>query len=77
MSELKKIHKDMFIVDVLELDEDLIPVFFAHGLHCIGCMLAHGETLEQAAMVHNIDLDLLLMDLNDAYELDMAEKKAE
>ena len=73
---MAKIHKDMYIMEVLELDENLIPVFFAHGLHCIGCMLAHGETLEQACMVHNIDLYLLLMDLNDAYELDMEEMQA-
>ncbi len=73
---MSKIKKDMLIIDVLEMDENLIPIFYAHGLHCIGCMLAHGETLEQACMVHGIDIDLLLTDLNDAYELDMQQVEA-
>ena len=25
------------------------------GMHCLGCMAAHGETVEQACMVHGVD----------------------
>ena len=34
------------------------------GMHCLGCMMAHGETLEQACAVHGIDCDALVDDLN-------------
>ena len=36
------------------------------GMHCLGCALSHGETVEQAAMTHGIDADKLLKALNDA-----------
>ncbi len=58
------VDKDMIIVDVLRLDINSVPVFFQHGLHCLGCVMSSGETLEEAAMVHGLDLEHLLEDLN-------------
>ncbi len=60
------ITKDMLIIDILQQgDPDkLAEVLQNSGMHCLHCMLAHGETLEQAAMVHGIDVDKLLADLN-------------
>ena len=34
-------------------------------MHCIGCPSAQGETLEEAAMVHGMDADLLEKQIND------------
>jgi hybrid cluster-associated redox disulfide protein len=34
------------------------------GMGCVGCPSAQAETLEQAAMVHGLDLDDLLEALN-------------
>lgn len=60
------ITKGMLIIDILQQgDPDkLAEVLQNSGMHCLHCMLAHGETLEQAAMVHGIDVDKLLADLN-------------
>lgn len=60
------ITKDMLIIDILQQgDPDkLAAVLQNSGMHCLHCMLAHGETLEQAAAVHGIDVDQLLADLN-------------
>ena len=30
------------------------------GMHCIGCPASMGETLEEAAMVHGVDVDELM-----------------
>ena len=30
------------------------------GMHCLGCPSAQGETLEEAAMVHGMDIDALM-----------------
>ena len=30
------------------------------GMHCLGCPSAQGETLEEAAMVHGMDVDALM-----------------
>lgn len=62
------ITKDMYLNDVLEMDQGVVPIFFDHGLHCLGCILAAHETIEQASVVHGISLDNLLRDLNDYFE---------
>ena len=37
-----------------------MPVFQAIGMHCIGCVMASGETIEEACAVHGIDPDEFL-----------------
>ena len=31
-----------------------------YGMHCLGCALAHGETIAEAADVHGADLEKML-----------------
>lgn len=59
-----KITKDMIIADVLMKNHSLGAVFVKHGLHCLGCAASNMETISDAAMVHNVNLDDLLDDLN-------------
>lgn len=59
-----KITKDMTIGEVLRLNEGLAPVLIAGGMHCIGCPSAQMESLEEAAIVHGIEIDVLLARLN-------------
>ena len=60
------ITKDMLIIDVLAQGnpDKLAEVLQDSGMHCLHCMLAHGETLEEAAAVHGIDVDELVAKLN-------------
>ncbi len=58
------ITKEMTIAQALEEKPYCGPVFMQFGMHCLGCAIAHGETVEQAAEVHGIDLDALLAALN-------------
>ena len=60
------ITKDMGIMEVIQQYPDTIEVFMGAGMGCIGCAAAHFENIEQAAMVHGLDLDALMSDLNDA-----------
>ena len=57
--------KDMLIMQLLELDEGTADILMNAGMHCIGCMMAHGETIEQACMVHGIDPDELIDSINE------------
>ena len=57
--------KDMTIQSILEQHEDVAPILMASGMHCLGCAMAHGETLEQACAVHGIDVDALVQQIND------------
>jgi len=60
------ITKDMLIVDILQQgnEQEISEVLLNSGMHCLHCMLAHGETLEEAAAVHGIDIDQLISELN-------------
>jgi hybrid cluster-associated redox disulfide protein len=59
-----QIYKDMYISDILAVDRNIAAILMEHGLHCIGCLLAGHETLEQACMVHGVDLDAILDDIH-------------
>ena len=61
---MAKITADMTIYEVLQLVPDIGPVFFEFGMHCLGCPISRGETVEQAAQAHGIDLDEMLLALN-------------
>ena len=62
-----KIEKTTIIGDVLDIAPETAPLFMAIGMHCLGCMAAHGETLEQACAVHGVDADALAAELNDYF----------
>ena len=57
--------KDTIIMDVLAIDEGTAPFFLNIGMHCLGCPSASGESIEQACMVHGVDCDKLVNDIND------------
>ena len=69
------ISKDMIIDDVLKLDQDLGDIFMGFGMHCIFCHLGLEETVEEAAMVHDVDVDFLVKKLNEAYNSTHKENK--
>lgn len=61
----KKITKDMTIGDVLEINPNLEEVFLGFGMHCISCPVSQMESVEEASMVHGVDVDFLLKKLNE------------
>ncbi|MBQ7972917.1 MAG: DUF1858 domain-containing protein [Lachnospiraceae bacterium] len=56
--------KDMTIGEMLKMSPMVAPVLMSAGMHCIGCPSAQGETLEEACMVHGMDVEALLDELN-------------
>ncbi len=54
----------MTIKEIVEKNPKAAEVFAKHGMHCLGCAMAHFETLEQGCAAHGIDVDKLLKDLN-------------
>ncbi len=63
-----KATKDMLILDLLQLDQNIAGLLMGYGMHCIGCMLASNETIEQACMAHGIDADDLIGHINSYLE---------
>jgi hybrid cluster-associated redox disulfide protein len=64
--QMDVISKDMPIGEVVEKYPQTVEVFLRHGLMCFGCAVARFENLEQGAMAHGINVELLLKDLNAA-----------
>ena len=61
-----KISKEMTIAEALKLKPQIAPVLMSKGMHCLGCVIAQGETIEQAAEVHGLNPDQLVKELNEA-----------
>ena len=59
------IEKDTIIGEVLDIAPQSAPLFMAIGMHCLGCPSSRGETVEEACMVHGIDVDKLLALVNE------------
>ncbi len=59
-----EVTKDMTIAQVIQIDQNIIPILMDAGMHCIGCPSAQGESLVEAAFVHGIDVDKLVADIN-------------
>ena len=57
---MAEITKDMTIGEILRTKPEVAPVLMDAGMHCLGCPSAQGETLEEAAMVHGMDVDALM-----------------
>ena len=61
---MAQITKDTIIGDVLDIAPQTAPVFMSIGMHCLGCPASRGETVEQACMVHGVDVTSLLEEIN-------------
>lgn len=61
---MAQITKDTIIGDILDIAPQAAPLFMSIGMHCLGCPSSRGETVEQACMVHGVDVNDLLEKIN-------------
>jgi len=54
----------MTIAEILRQKPGAAKILQQFNMHCIGCAVAAGESLADAAKVHGIDLEKLLQALN-------------
>lgn len=57
---MAQITKEMTIGEILRANPDVAPILMEAGMHCLGCPSAQGESLEEAAMVHGMDINDLM-----------------
>ena len=62
---MAKVTKDMLIGQLINLDPNIAPILMSAGMHCLGCPSSQMESLEEAAMVHGMDVDVLVQQIND------------
>jgi len=61
---MAQVTKDMIIGDILRIDQGIIPILMQAGMHCVGCPSAQGESLEEACLVHGMDVESLVNNIN-------------
>lgn len=59
------INKSMTIEQILRVDAGTADILMESGMHCLGCVMASGEDLEQACAVHGINVDELVEKINE------------
>ena len=57
---MAQITKEMTIGEILRTNPNVAPILMEAGMHCLGCPSAQAESLEEAAMVHGMDLNDLM-----------------
>ncbi|MBQ9503585.1 MAG: DUF1858 domain-containing protein [Lachnospiraceae bacterium] len=58
------IDKNTAIGELLQVKPQAAPLLMEIGMHCLGCPASQGETIEEAAMVHGLDADDLVAEIN-------------
>jgi hybrid cluster-associated redox disulfide protein len=61
---MKKVTKQTIIGDILDAAPDTAVFFLEIGMHCLGCPMSRGESIEEACAVHDTDADALVEKIN-------------
>ncbi len=61
---MSRVSKETMIGELLTIDEGVAPILLGIGMHCLGCPSSQMETIEEAAMVHGVDADMLVDEIN-------------
>ena len=68
---MARVTKDTMIGDLLQIDQNVAPLLLNIGMHCPGCPSSQMETIEEAAMVHGLDPDDLVVEINTFIDHDL------
>lgn len=63
-----KITEKTIIGDILKVNPNAAEILMSNGMGCIGCPSAQMESLEDAALIHGLDIKDLLEQLNKGLE---------
>ncbi len=55
-----EITRETVIGEIVANCPEAMPAFMEIGMHCIGCAMASGETVEEACAAHGVDPDEFL-----------------
>lgn len=68
---MARVTKDTMIGELLQIDQNVAPLLLNIGMHCLGCPSSQMETIEEAAMVHGLDPDDLVVEINTFIDHDL------
>ena len=59
-----QVTKESIIGDVLDYDKETGVFFLEMGMHCLGCPMSRGESIEEACAVHSTDCEEIVAKIN-------------
>ena len=62
---MAQISKETRIGELLVTFPEAAPILMEIGMHCLGCPASQMESLEEAAMVHGMDINELMSVINE------------
>lgn len=65
MKKKTQITKTTQIGEILNINPNVKEILMGFGLHCFGCPMSQMETLEEAASVHGVDVNLMVEKINE------------
>lgn len=60
-----QVTKQTLIGEMLQMDMGIAAILMAAGMHCVGCPSSAMESLEEACMVHGMNADEVLAQINE------------
>ena len=60
-----QVTKQTTMGEMLKMDQGIAYILMQSGMHCVGCPSSIGESLEMACMVHGLNADEVLKNIND------------
>lgn len=71
------ITKQTTMGEMLEYDMGIAYVLMESGMHCVGCPSSIGESLEEACMVHGLNADEVMANIQEYLNAKKESEKAE
>ena len=68
---MARVTKDTIIGELLQINQNVAPLLLNIGMHCLGCPSSQMETFEEAAMVHGLVPDDLVVEINTFIDHDL------
>jgi hybrid cluster-associated redox disulfide protein len=65
---MARITKEMSFIQAIQAHPKAGEVLAKYEMGCIGCMGAAGETIEQGAIAHGVDVNELIKELNNLFK---------
>ena len=63
-----KATKDMTIGQLISCYPHVAPVLMQIGMHCLGCPMSRGESIEEACEVHGVKCEDIIAKINKYFE---------
>ena len=62
---MAQVTKDTLIGEALAMNMDIAEILMKAGMHCVGCPASQGESIEEACMVHGMECEPLIKEINE------------